>query len=206
MTERRKLERLAQGAPLAARQSTWHLPVLSSPAPRLRPFLALSSQVERSQTSQDEYFEDWYDAARSGGRTHQATDIMAPRGTPIVSPETGVLSQVGSNPLGGNRVWVSGGSGYHYYLAHMNAFAPGIADGVKVQAGQLLGFVGNTGTGASKTDPHLHIAIHWPEKSSKPPLNPYVVLKATPEGAAAVERGATANTSSNRERVAGLCV
>ena len=146
--------------------------------------------------SQDEYFEDWYDAARSGGRTHQATDIMAPRGTPIVSPETGVLSQVGSNPLGGNRVWVSGGSGYHYYLAHMNAFAPGIADGVKVQAGQLLGFVGNTGTGASKTDPHLHIAIHWPEKSSKPPLNPYVVLKATPEGAAAVERGATANTSS----------
>lgn len=146
--------------------------------------------------SQDDYFEDWYDAARSGGRTHQATDIMAPRGTPVVAPENGVVSQVGSNPLGGNRLWVSGESGYHYYLAHLNTFAPGVTDGIKVQAGQLLGFVGNTGSGAKFTDPHLHIAIHWPSKSSKPPLNPYVALKATPEGAAASARGATPNTNS----------
>lgn len=150
--------------------------------------------------TQSESFIDSYAAGRSGGRTHNATDMMTPRGTPIVAPENGMVSQVGSNPLGGNRMWVSGKSGYHYYLAHFDGFAPGITDGLEVTAGTLLGWAGNTGSGAQFTPPHLHIALHWPEKSSKPALNPYPLLSQTPQGAAAIARGETKATSGDVAR------
>jgi murein DD-endopeptidase MepM/ murein hydrolase activator NlpD len=98
-------------------------------------------------------------APRSGGRKHRGTDIFAPKGTPVVSTTEGVVLRVGTNALGGNVVWVLGEGHSIYYYAHLADWAPGLRKGDHVRAGQLLGFVGNTGN-AIHTPSHLHFAIH----------------------------------------------
>jgi len=92
---------------------------------------------------------------------HDATDIMAPLGTPVVAIESGTLDRVGWNELGGWRLWIKGVSGTDYYYAHMSAYAPGLTEGTPVLAGQYLGRVGNTGNAAGGPT-HLHIEVHLP--------------------------------------------
>lgn len=90
---------------------------------------------------------------------HQGADIMAPYGTPIVAVERGMLFKVGVGTLGGNKLWVLGESGTAYYYAHLAGFAEITANGVLVEPGQVIGFVGDTGN-ARGTPPHLHFEIH----------------------------------------------
>lgn len=97
-------------------------------------------------------------APRSGGRRHEGVDLLAPRGRTVVSAADGVIWTVGRNELGGNAVWVLGEGWTLYYYAHLDAWAAGIAPGVRVKAGDALGSVGSTGN-ASGGAPHLHFAM-----------------------------------------------
>jgi murein DD-endopeptidase MepM/ murein hydrolase activator NlpD len=119
-------------------------------------------------------FSDDYGAPRAGTGWHQGTDLFGPMGTPIVAVADGVLSKVGVNTLGGNRLWLTDDAGHEYYYAHLSAYAPGVADGVRVRAGQVIAFLGNTGQ-AITTPPHLHFEIHPGGGDS---VNPYPYLVA----------------------------
>jgi murein DD-endopeptidase MepM/ murein hydrolase activator NlpD len=103
---------------------------------------------------------------------HDATDIMAAGGTPVVAVESGTLDRVGWNTLGGWRLWITGVSGTTYYYAHLSSYAPNLMDTVPVVAGQYLGTVGNTGNAAGGPT-HLHFEVHLPDAAAPaPPPNP----------------------------------
>lgn len=103
---------------------------------------------------------------------HEGIDIFAPAGTPLVAAERSVVSRVGSGRLGGLVVWLQGESGAHWYYAHLLAHAPGLAVGQVLAAGDVIGYVGNTGN-AVGTPPHLHLQLH-PDGGR--PVNPYPLL------------------------------
>ncbi len=104
---------------------------------------------------------------------HEGIDIFAPRGTPLVATERGVVGRVGVGRLGGLKLWLRGESGADWYYAHLDGFAPGLYNGQIVEAGELLGYVGNTGN-AVGTPPHLHLEIH---PNGGAAVNPYPLLK-----------------------------
>jgi murein DD-endopeptidase MepM/ murein hydrolase activator NlpD len=117
---------------------------------------------------------------RSGGRTHHAIDIMAPRNTPILAIEDGTIVKLTYNRLGGITLYQLDPTGtYAYYYAHLERYAPGLAAGQPVQRGQVIGYVGTSGN-APKNAPHLHFAIYrLPEERSSwlgQPINPFEVL------------------------------
>jgi murein DD-endopeptidase MepM/ murein hydrolase activator NlpD len=118
-------------------------------------------------------YTDTWGAARSGGRSHQGTDIMAPHGAKELAYTDGVISDEHSNTLGGITLYLQGDNGDEYYYAHLSGYAVG--EGTRVKAGQTVGFVGNTGD-ARYTAPHLHFEVH-PGGGS--PVNPYPYVKRT---------------------------
>jgi murein DD-endopeptidase MepM/ murein hydrolase activator NlpD len=105
---------------------------------------------------------------------HEGTDVFAEWGAPLVACERGILVRVGTDRLGGQKLWLVGQSGTAYYYAHLSAFAPGVADGVLVEAGTLIGFVGDSGN-ARGGRPHLHFEVH---PGGGPAVNPYYLLRA----------------------------
>jgi murein DD-endopeptidase MepM/ murein hydrolase activator NlpD len=119
-------------------------------------------------------FSSTFGAPRSGGRSHEGNDIFAPMGTPLVASERGVIANVGVGTLGGTKLWVYGESGTQYYYAHLIAYADGVVEGTQVEAGQVIGYVGNTGN-AITTPPHLHFEIH-PDGGDA--IDPYPLLHA----------------------------
>jgi peptidoglycan LD-endopeptidase LytH len=116
-------------------------------------------------------YTDTWGAARSGGRIHLGTDIMAPHGAKELAYSDGVISDEHSNTLGGIVLYLKGDNGDEYYYAHLSGYAVG--EGTRVRAGQTVGFVGNTGD-ARYTAPHLHFEVH-PGGGS--PVNPYPYVK-----------------------------
>ncbi len=122
-------------------------------------------------------FGDSFGAPRMMGtgfeHAHQGTDIMAPMSTPLLACERGIVTKMGSGVLGGTKLWIKGESGTYYYYAHLSAFAPGMKDGTVVEAGTVVGFVGDTGN-AKGGAPHLHFEIH-PDGGAA--VNPYALLK-----------------------------
>lgn len=104
---------------------------------------------------------------------HEGIDLFAAKGAPLVATERGVITKLGVGRLGGLKFWLKGESGTEWYYAHLDSFAPGLADGVVVEAGQLVGYVGNTGN-ALTTPPHLHMQVH---PGGGEPVNPYPLLK-----------------------------
>lgn len=115
---------------------------------------------------------------------HQGTDIFAPSGTPLFACERGIVTRVGTDLLGGTKLWIVGASGNRYYYAHLSGYVEGIHDGMAVEAGQHIGFVGNTGN-AVGTPAHLHFEIHPPRM---PAVNPYPILKVIDDAARAGQR------------------
>lgn len=118
-----------------------------------------------------ERMRDTWHAARSGGRRHEGVDIFSPRGTPVRSTTEGLVLRRGTNRLGGKVVWVLGPGGHRHYYAHLDGFSA-LRAGERIQAGTLLGFVGDSGN-ARGTPPHLHYGIYTPTG----PVNPYPLLR-----------------------------
>jgi murein DD-endopeptidase MepM/ murein hydrolase activator NlpD len=106
-------------------------------------------------------FTDTFGAFRGDvpGNWHHGDDIFAPLGAPILACADGTVFSVGWNDVGGNRLWLRDSQGNEFYYAHLSAFTPLARNGLQVKAGEVLGFVGNTGD-ATGTPTHLHFEIH----------------------------------------------
>lgn len=124
---------------------------------------------------------DTFDDARGEGRVHDAIDIMAPRGTPVIAAAAGRVEKLFESERGGTTVYIrrDGGQWIDYY-AHLDSYAPGLAEGQRIAQGQMIGRVGFTGDAIAEA-PHLHYAVNlmapgegwWQGK----PVNPYPLLK-----------------------------
>lgn len=138
--------------------------------------------VQRSKIT-----DTWGQSRANGQRTHQGTDIMAPGGTPVIAAAPGTVEKLFySNGGGGitlyerspDRLW-------QYYYAHLQGYAPGVHEGQIVEAGELLGFVGDTGN-AGTGNFHLHFGVSrmtptdgWWQGL---PVNPYPLLAGADSG------------------------
>ena len=118
---------------------------------------------------------------RSGGREHEALDILAPRNTPVVAVEDGVVAKLFTSKAGGLTLYqFDPGKEYCYYYAHLERYADGLKEGDQVHRGQVLGYVGTSGN-APKDTPHLHFAVFRlsPEKQwwQGTPIDPFDILR-----------------------------
>lgn len=86
--------------------------------------------------------------------------------------EDGIVAKIGNGGLGGKTVWLKSDSGHSYYYAHLDGWASGLGVGDRLDVGELLGYVGNTGN-AAYTAPHLHFEYH-PNGGSA--VNPYPLV------------------------------
>lgn len=125
-------------------------------------------------------YDSWGNARDGGKRKHKGIDIFAPRNTPVVAVADGVISYIGDQPKGGHSLWLTTENGSSFYYAHLERWAAGLYEGMEVSAGDLLGYVGNTGN-AITTPPHLHFGVN----SNDEMVNPYPLLvRAAPVHAA----------------------
>lgn len=102
---------------------------------------------------------DTFGAPRGDVSYHHGDDIFAQLGAPLLAVADGTVFSVGWNDLGGNRLWLRDHQGNEFYYAHLSAFSPLAVNGREVKAGDVLGFVGNTGD-AEGTPYHLHFEVH----------------------------------------------
>ena len=101
--------------------------------------------------------DDTFAARRSGGRTHRAIDILAPRGTPVLAIADGEIVRIHTNRLGGNVLYLRSPDGaYDFYYAHLDAYADGLEIGSRVRRGDVIGTVGATGNAQGA---HLHFQV-----------------------------------------------
>ena len=174
----------------------------TGPAPAARPAPASAPVAAAAEASEDAAYlrdrqlmvpvagvspdrvADTYSAPR-GDRRHNALDIMAPRGTPVLAADEGRVFRVSRNALGGLTVYVlDAAERFIYYYAHLDAYRDGLRAGERLARGDVLGYVGSTGN-ASASAPHLHFQAmryrrdrHW----DGPPVNPkpFLVLPGLP--------------------------
>jgi hypothetical protein len=137
-------------------------------------------------------YSDTFGAARSGGRSHEGQDLMAAKHTPVVAAVDGTVTSLNwsNGGLSGNSLTITDAEGWRYVYIHLNndwpgtddgsnvyerAFADGIAKGQKVKAGEVVGYVGDSGN-AESTGAHLHFEIRRPDNSV---INAYSSLRAS---------------------------
>jgi murein DD-endopeptidase MepM/ murein hydrolase activator NlpD len=132
-------------------------PPVQTPPPGVRPHLTAGGYVFPVYGPAS--FSDDFGAARADTGWHHGNDIFAPLGAPVLAVTDGTLFLVGWNTIGGNRVWLRDVQGNEFYYAHLSAFSPLARNGAHVKAGDVIGFVGNTGDAAG-TPTHLHFEIH----------------------------------------------
>lgn len=132
------------------------------------------SGVQRSQLV------DTFNDARGGGRVHDAMDIMAPKGTPVLAVADGKIAKLFNSKQGGLTIYQFDTAEVHaYYYAHLDSYAPDVKEGDLIMRGDVIGYVGSTGN-ANPAGPHLHFAIFvlGPEKKwwQGTAINPYPLL------------------------------
>jgi murein DD-endopeptidase MepM/ murein hydrolase activator NlpD len=115
-------------------------------------------------------FTDTWGQARSGGRRHQGTDIMSPRGTPIVAHVSGTV-RASNSAAGGVSYYLNGSDGVTYFGAHLDRFA-GVTG--HVERGTVIGWVGSSGN-ARGGSAHLHFEM---SPGGRGAVNPYAQLRA----------------------------
>ncbi|HEY0159110.1 MAG TPA: M23 family metallopeptidase [Thermoanaerobaculia bacterium] len=125
---------------------------------------------------------DNFTQPRGNGRLHHAIDIMAPHGTPVVAAVSGTIRKLFTSKAGGLTIYQFDEAEERvYYYAHLQRYANGIAEGMVVEQGTVIGYVGVTGNSA-KDAPHLHFSVEvlGPTKEwwKGTPLNPYPLLTA----------------------------
>jgi peptidoglycan LD-endopeptidase LytH len=126
--------------------------------------------------------QDSFDEPRDGGRVHRAIDILAPRGTPVLSADDGRILRLSTSTLGGITVYASDASErFVYYYAHLERYRPGLSNGERIAKGDTLGYVGTTGN-APKDTPHLHFQImRMPDDRKQfwngEPIDPFPLFK-----------------------------
>ena len=120
------------------------------------------------------HFIDSWGFPRSGGRSHKGADVMAPRGVNVYAFTSGQIGSLTKGGLGGISLRILGDDGNRYYYAHLDGFADGIRPGMRVEAGQLVGFNGNSGN-ARGGPTHVHFQLH---AGGGAPINPYPWLRA----------------------------
>jgi murein DD-endopeptidase MepM/ murein hydrolase activator NlpD len=157
-----RLVRLEQRRQAAARVTP-----AASPAPAGAGSASGSSCILERPYS---YIDSW-GAARSGGRSHQGTDVMAPHGARVFAIVNGVVSRESSSTNGGIQLYLQGDNGIEYFYAHLSGYA--VAAGTRVRAGQLVAYNGQTGN-ARYTAPHVHFEVH---PGGGTPVNPYPYLE-----------------------------
>jgi murein DD-endopeptidase MepM/ murein hydrolase activator NlpD len=134
--------------------------------------------------------DDSFEQPRDGGRKHNAIDIMAPRGAPVLSVQDGRILRLATSANGGITVYATdSGEQFVFYYAHLDHYHPGLYTGRPLTRGDTLGYVGTTGN-APKDLPHLHFQVMRMPADRKywngEPINPYPLLRpgttATPLG------------------------
>ena len=123
---------------------------------------------------------DTYAAARGSGRRHDAIDIMANEGTPVIAAGDGTVEKLFNSALGGTTIYErSADHRWVYYYAHLSAYAPGLHEGQELKRGQVIARVGHTGD-ASAAGPHLHFAVNSMAPGERwwdgTPINPFPLL------------------------------
>jgi murein DD-endopeptidase MepM/ murein hydrolase activator NlpD len=123
-----------------------------------------------------------YDDARDGGtRRHHAIDIMAPRGTPVLSVQDGRIVRLSRNSKGGITIYATDtDERFVFYYAHLDRYHEGIREGLPLMRGDTIGYVGTTGNAPEKV-PHLHFQLMRMPRDRKywngEPINPYPLLR-----------------------------
>jgi murein DD-endopeptidase MepM/ murein hydrolase activator NlpD len=160
--------------------------VSSTPVPEITPTSDLSNfppdkllipvkGIHRDQ------LQDTYTSAREGGRTHDAIDIMAPAGTPVLAAADGEILKFFDSVAGGITIYeLSSDRRYVFYYAHLQSRQMGLKEHDQVKRGSVIGYVGDTGNAGSGNF-HLHFAIAEPADPKNfwhgPYINPYPMLK-----------------------------
>lgn len=131
------------------------------------------------------YVDSWMFERNYGGkRGHEGTDIMAEKNTPgyypVVSMTDGVVTEKGWLEKGGWRIGITAPTGAYFYYAHLDSYAE-LEKGDPVKAGDLLGYMGDSGYGEEGTTGefpvHLHLGIYLKEGTEEISVNPYPVLQ-----------------------------
>lgn len=117
-------------------------------------------------------FADTWGAPRSGGRSHQGTDVMAPCGAPVVAVTDGVISRLASGGSGGVMAYIRAANGDQFFYAHLQSYAGGAAQGKRVAAGDLIAYNGRSGNAAGGP---CHVHFEW-HPGGGTPVNPYPLL------------------------------
>ena len=137
------------------------------------------------------WFSDTWQVPRAGGRRHEGVDIIAKTGQPLYAVVDGTITrQFFDRPgsLGGNALRLTASDGTYFHYAHLSAFAEGVGLDSKVVAGQVIGYVGSTG---SSSAPHLHFEYH---PGGGAAVNPYPIVKAV-DGCRSTTPPTTATTT-----------
>ena len=152
---------------------------LAAPAPAA-PTARPGTLVIPVQGTQATQLIDTFTQARGDNRVHDAIDIMAPHGTPVIAAADGKVAKLFESKAGGITLYqYDPGERFVYYNAHLQGYAPGVVEGKTIKQGEVIGFVGSTGN-ANPDGPHLHFAVGalTPEKKwwDYTAINPYPLL------------------------------
>jgi murein DD-endopeptidase MepM/ murein hydrolase activator NlpD len=184
-SERPVVQATSQSTPTSAKQHALQVVApsitagnISTAAPESQPqpgFLLIPvAGINTGQLS------DTFIQARGDGRSHEAIDIVAPRGTLVFAVDDGTIAKLFNSEPGGLTVYQFDlGEKFAYFYGHLDSYAPGLTEGQHLKRGEMVGYVGSSGN-ANPVAPHLHFAIFvlGPEKDwwQGTPINPYPLL------------------------------
>jgi murein DD-endopeptidase MepM/ murein hydrolase activator NlpD len=144
---------IAAATPLAATSAS---PIDSPPAPTPAGKLLIPVIGVKPEQLRDTFAE-----ARSEGRVHDAIDIPAAKGTPVIAAADGKIVKLAPNERGGTTIYqISSDGKFVYYYAHLDRYAEGLAEGHFATQGETIAYVGDTGN-AGAGNYHLHFSVAW---------------------------------------------